>query len=98
MKKSTMVGAALTAEVVVLGIGATGTGVAFAATPKAETAPAIEQMDQMMARMLQDPPVDQQAAATAMHEQMRPAMREMMSGEMGAKGPMDEHHGETPGG
>lgn len=83
-----------TATAVVLGIGAAGTGVAFAATPAA--VPAIAQMDEMMAQMVQDLPVDQQTDATAMHEQMRPAMQKVMSGEMGA--PMDEHHGEMPGG
>ncbi|MCU1686612.1 MAG: hypothetical protein JWQ81_7351 [Amycolatopsis sp.] len=41
----------------------------------------LAQMDQMMQQMVQNLPADQRATAIAMHQQMRPAMQKMMSGE-----------------
>ncbi|MDQ2883541.1 MAG: hypothetical protein M3Y48_20870 [Actinomycetota bacterium] len=100
MRNNNKVRAALTAAVVVLGVAAAGTGVAFA-TPATAPPPAaaqatpgggggqppdIKQMDQMMQRMVQSLPADQRDAALRMHEQMRPAMAHMMAGDMGGMG------------
>lgn len=116
MRHTSKVRVALTTAVVVLGIAAATTGVALALpTTTAQTAqpdgntPADPQdhaalMDQMMQQMVQNLPADQRAAAMRMHEQMRPAMQTMMSGDMSAMGQMSNGmngmmggHGETGG-
>ncbi len=105
MRNTNKVRAGIAAAVVALGVGATGTGVAFATTATTPPAPAqitpgagdggpqqpdnTARMDQMMQQMAQNLPADQRAAATKMHEQMRPAMQKMMSGNMGATAPMN---------
>ncbi len=103
MRNTNKVRAGIAAAVVALGVGAAGTGVAFATTATPPPAPAqtspgasdgspqqdnTANMDQLMAQMVQNLPADQRAAATQMHEQMRPAMQKMMSGNMGATAPM----------
>lgn len=106
MKTTNKVRAALTTAVVVLGIGAGGIGVAFAAPeqpppPAAQPAEGdalVTEMDQMMQQMVRDLPADQRDAATRMHEQMRPAMQQMMSGDMSGMDQMDQHHGQMPPG
>jgi hypothetical protein len=105
MRNTNKVRAGIAAAVVALGVGAAGTGVAFATTPTPPPAPAqtspgasdgspqppdnTANMDQLMAQMVQTLPADQRAAATQMHEQMRPTMQKMMSGNMGGTAPMN---------
>ncbi len=105
MRNTNKVRAGIAAAALALGVGAAGTGVAFATTPTPPPAPAqtspgasdgspqppdnTANMDQQMAQMLQTLPADQRAAATQMHEQMRPTMQKMMSGNMGATAPMN---------
>ena len=97
MAKTNKIRAGLTAAVLVIGLGAAGTGVAFAATPVAPAAAAqpapgtgvdSAQMDQTMEAMVANLPADQRAAATRMHEQMRPAMATMMGGDTSGTGAM----------
>jgi len=105
MRNTNTVRAGIAAAALALGVGAAGTGVAFATTPTPPPAPAqtspgagdgspqppdnTANMDQLMAQMVQTLPADQRAAATQMHEQMRPAMQKMMSGNMGGTAPMN---------
>ncbi|MFC4949259.1 hypothetical protein [Pseudonocardia sp. GCM10023141] len=112
MMKTNKIRTGLAAAVLAIGLGAAGTGVAFAATP-APAPPAAEsdtaapadptaqlhRMDQMMATMVASVPADQRAAATRMHEQMRPAMTKMLSeGGMNGMGQMgSDTHGMTGG-
>lgn len=113
-------GMAITGAVLVSVLGAAGAGVAFAtpsapapsgavtqATPDDAADPAnidAAGMDEMMRQMVQDLPAEQRDAATRMHEEMRPAMESMMSGDMvgmdkmGQMGQMGEHHDEMPTG
>lgn len=110
---------AITGAVLVTVLGAAGAGVAFA-TPSAAPSGAVTQatpddagdpatddaagMDEMMRQMVQDLPAEQRDAATRMHEEMRPAMESMMSGDMagmdqmGEVSEMGEHHDEMPTG
>lgn len=109
-------GMAITGAVLVTVLGAAGAGVAFA-TPSAAPSGAVTQaipddaagpanidaagMDEMMRQMVQGLPAEQRDAATRMHEEMRPAMESMMSGDMAGMdrmGEMGEHHDEMPTG
>lgn len=103
-------GMAITGAVLVTVLGAAGAGVAFAtpsgvvtqAVPDDAADPATDDaalagMDEMMRQMVQDLPAEQRDAATRMHEEMRPAMESMMSGDMtgmGQMGRMGERHDE----
>lgn len=106
-------GMAITGAVLVTVLGAAGAGVAFAtpsaaapsgavtqATPDDAADPAKNEaagMDEMMRQMVQDLPAEQRDAATRMHEEMRPAMESMMSGDMAGMDEMGEM-GEMPTG
>ncbi len=103
MKPTKKVRAALAAAVV-LGIGVTGAGVAAAAptqTPAPPTQPgdsaSVTQMEQMMQQAVQHLPADQRAAALRVHEQMQPAMTQMMTGGMNSMGGMGGMGGDGGG-
>ncbi|MBW0108045.1 hypothetical protein I4I84_04740 [Pseudonocardia sp. KRD-182] len=108
---------AITGAVLVTVLGAAGAGVAFATPSAAAPSGAVTQatpddaadpanidaagMDEMMRQMVKDLPAEQRDAATRMHEEMRPAMESMMSGEMAGMdqmGETGEHHDEMPTG
>jgi hypothetical protein len=112
MTRTNKIRTGLTAAVLAIGLGAAGTGVAFADAPAptppaaasdtaapADPAAQLAQMDQMMATMVASLPADQRAAATRMHEQMRPSMTTMLTGGttngMGQTG--SDMHGMTGG-
>lgn len=70
-------------------------------TDPAEDDAAVKSMDEMMRQMVEDLPAEQRDAATRMHEEMRPPMASMMSGDMAGMdhmGQMGEHHDEMPTG
>lgn len=108
---------AISGAVLVTVLGAAGAGVAFATPSAAAPSGAVTQatpddaadpanidaagMDEMMGQMVQDLPAEQRDAATRMHEEMRPAMESMMSGDMAGMdqmGETGEHHEEMPTG
>ncbi len=108
MKITTKVRATLIAAAVIAGVGAATGGVALAATdpssptsaeqstpvPQDNTA-VLNQMDTMMQQMVQQMPADQRAAATQLHEQMRPNMQKMLAGGMSGMGQMNSTHSMT---
>ncbi len=68
------------------------------ATDPVDNGAALEGMDAMMRQMVQDLPAEQRDAATRMHEEMRPAMKSMMSKDMAGMDQMGEHHAAVPTG
>lgn len=100
-RRLTIAAAALT-----LATGLAGTGIATAATPTPPaptspapapqaTTPTVEQMDQMMTTMVPTLTPQQRDQMLKMHQQMRPGMQQMMSGQ--AMAGNRKNMGATPG-